>query len=153
MKKLLIFIACIIIVYAFAFFGSIFTANSVNSSWYIENKPSFTPPNVVFPIVWTILYFLIALSLYFSWINSGLNKKKNVAAVFGVNLVLNVLWSYLFFGIQKSLFAFVDIILIWFTIITMILVAGKIDRKAGWLLVPYLVWVSFAGILNLAFII
>ena len=148
-----VLIVCLVVVFLVAFIGSLFTSGSTNSQWYLENKPSFTPPDYVFPIVWPILYFLIALSLYFSWVRAKGIEKKKVAAVFGINLAANALWSYLFFGIQNTLLAFIDIIIILVSIIAMIYVAGRIDKKAGWILVPYLLWVSLAGILNLAFIL
>ena len=144
---------CLVVVYLVAFIGSLFTSGNTNSPWYLENKPSFTPPNFVFPIVWPILYFLIALSLYLSWIKAKKNEKKKIAIIFGINLVANALWSYLFFGIQNPLLAVISIIIILVSIIAMVFVAGKIDKKAGWILVPYLLWVSFATTLNLAFVI
>src|SRR3989344_4674537 len=88
----------LIAVYVIAFLGSIFTASSTNSEWYQSIKPSITPPNFVFPIVWNILFFLIALSIYFVWENSKKKQKKNLLIIFGANLFLNVLWSALFFG-------------------------------------------------------
>ena len=148
-----VLIASLVIVFAISLIGSLFTSGNTNSSWYLENKPSFTPPNIVFPIVWSIIYFLIALSLYFTWIKAKKSEKMKVATIFGINLIANALWSYLFFGIKNPLLSFIDIIIILATIVGMIFVAGRIDRKAGWLLVPYLIWVSFATILNLAFVI
>ncbi len=144
---------CLLIVFGISFIGSLFTAGNIDSSWYKENKPSFTPPGWIFGPVWTILYFLIALSLYFAWTKSGKKDKKKIVAVFGVNLVANTLWSYLFFGIRNPLLAFLDILLILITIFPMIFLAGRIDRKAGWMLVPYLLWVCFASIINLAFVL
>ena len=133
--------------------GSLFTASSV-SLWYVElSKPSFNPPSWIFGPVWTILYLLIVLSLYFVWIKANKHEKKKVAIVFGINLVANALWSYLFFGIKNPLLSFIDILIIFFSIIGMMFVAGKIDRKASWLLVPYLLWVGFASVLNLGFLI
>ncbi len=148
-----VLVVSLLIVFAISLIGSLFTSGNTNSSWYLENKPSFTPPNFVFPIVWPILYFLIALSLYFAWIKAKKNEKKKVAVVFGINLIANALWSYLFFGIKNPLLSFMDILVILGSIIAMIFVAGRIDKKAGWLLVPYLIWVSFATIMNLAFVI
>jgi translocator protein len=148
-KKVLV--VCLLIVFVVGFFGSFFTGGEVDK-WYIENKPNYTPPNWVFGPVWIIIYFLIGLSLYFAWVNSKKDEKKIVGIVFGVNLVLNGMWSYLFFGLQNALWAFIDIILIWFSIIVMIYTVWKIDRKSAWLLVPYLLWVSFAGVLNWGFL-
>ena len=141
-------IVCLIIVYAVAFVGSLFTSNKVNSEWFNSIKPSITPPNYIFPIVWNILYFLIALSLYFSFMNGNKKERVKVSWVFGVNLVLNLLWSLFYFGIQNVFLAFVDIILIWLTIIWMMFVTWRIDKKASYLLIPYFIWVSFASVLN-----
>lgn len=148
-----VLIVSLLLVFIISFIGGLFSSGNTNSSWYLENKPSFTPPNFVFPIVWPILYFLIALSLYFTWIKAKKSEKKKVVGVFGVNLIANALWSYLFFGIKNPLLSFIDILIILATIIGMIFVAGKIDKKAGWIVVPYLLWVSFATILNLAFVV
>ena len=155
MKKINIplLIICILIVFAVAFIGSLFTSPVTDSAWYLNNKPSITPPNVVFPIVWNILFFLIALSLYFSW-NNAKNKKdkKKIAVVFGANFILNILWSVLFFTLQKPLLAFIELVALWFSILIMILITRKVSKISAYLLIPYLLWVSFAGILNLLWI-
>lgn len=149
-KKVLVFVVSFVIVYGIAYIGSIFTSSAVQSSWYQGIKPSITPPNYIFPIVWNILFFLIALALAFGWINSR-NKKqrKTVAFAFGINLILNLLWSILYFGLRQPFWAFVDIILIWISIIYMIAVTWKIDKKSAVMLIPYLLWVNFAAVLNL----
>lgn len=149
--KVLIF--SFILVFAVAFTGSLFTSGNVKSQWYLDNKPSFTPPNWIFAPVWTLLYVLISLSLYFVWTKAKKTEKGKIAIVFGINLLANVLWSYLFFEIKNPLLAFLDIILILTTIILMIFTVGKIDKKAGWLLVPYLLWVIFASFLNFGFLL
>ncbi|MFH1311532.1 MAG: TspO/MBR family protein [Nanoarchaeota archaeon] len=151
MKKInwKILISSLLIVYLIAFLGSLFTSSSVNSSWYQEIKPEITPPNLVFPVVWNILFFLIALSLYFSWINAKTKKdKKRIILVYCANLILNLYWSILYFGLHNPILAFYEIILFWFSIIAMILITYKINKTASYLLVPYLLWVSFAIILN-----
>lgn len=137
-----------VIVYGIAFIGNIFTSGNVDTSWYEEIKPSITPPNYVFPIVWNILFFLIALALYFAWIRAKKKQKKIVALVFGINLLLNAFWSYLFFVLRKPNYSFFELIVLWISILAMIFTTRKIDKKAAWLLVPYLLWVLFAGILN-----
>lgn len=144
---------CLLIVFGISFIGSLFTADNIDSSWYKENKPSFTPPGWIFGPVWSILYFLIALSLYLTWTKSEKKDKKKIITLFGINLVANALWSYLFFGIRNPFLAFLDILLILITIFPMIFLARKIDRKAGWMLAPYLVWTAFASIINLAFVL
>jgi len=143
-----VLISSFVIVYAVAFLGSIFTSSSVKSAWYESIKPSLTPPNWVFPVVWNILFFLISLALCFSWMNSDKKEKKRVSTAFGMNLIANFLWSVLYFGMHNPLVAFIDIIVVWLSIAWMILVCWKIDRKSAYMLIPYLLWVSFASVLN-----
>lgn len=143
-----ILIISLLIVFGIAFLGGVFTSASVDTDWYDSVKPAITPPDWVFPVVWNILFLLIALSLYFSWTGAKKKEKRLVGLAFGTNLFLNALWSFLFFGKQMAVLAFADLILIWISIVLLIYVAGRADRKAGWLLAPYLLWVSFAGVLN-----
>lgn len=143
-----VLISSLVIVYLVAFIGSLFTTGNTNSEWYQQIKPSITPPNYIFPIVWNILFFLIALSLYFAWINSKGNLKKKIFIVFAINLILNILWSVLFFSLKQPAIAFIELLILWLSIIAMISVSYKADKKAAYLLIPYLLWVSFAGVLN-----
>jgi len=151
MKKInwKVLIASLVIVYLVAFVGSLFTSTNNDSEWYDSIRPSITPPNWVFPIVWNILFFLISLSLYFSW--SGSEKsdvRRKIVIVFGINFILNIFWSFLYFGLRDPFYAFIEIFVLWISIVLMIYVSYRIDKKAGWLLVPYLLWVSFAVVLN-----
>lgn len=141
-----VLIISLIVVYAVAFIGSIFTVN-VNTSWYETIKPSITPPNWVFPIVWNILFFLIALSLYFSWVKAK-DKKSKLVIVFGINFLFNTLWSLFFFTLKNPILAFYEIILLWLSIFLMISATYKINKTSCYFLIPYLLWVSFAGVLN-----
>ncbi len=122
----------------------------VHENWFLVwiNKTCNNPPNFVFPIAWTILFILIAISLYFAWINSNKKQKVFVIALFLVNFILNILWSVFYFTMHKPLFAFMDLLLLFLSIIALIVYNNKIDKKAGYLLIPYLLWVGFAGILN-----
>lgn len=138
----------LIAVYFVALIGGLFTSSSVNSLWYNSVKPSITPPNYVFPIVWNVLFFLIALSLYLSWISAKKKSKKKIVFVFGLNLFLNFLWSAIFFAMQNPLLAFFELILLWLSIIAMIFTTYRINKTSSYLLIPYFLWVSFAGILN-----
>ena len=144
--KVLVF--SLLIVYLIAFLGSLFTSPSIDSGWYDTVRPSITPPNFVFPIVWNILFFLIALSLYFAWTSSDKIDRKIIFLVFGINLFLNLLWSFLYFGIQNPLLAFFELIFLWISILIMIFATYRINKVSSYLLWPYFVWVSFAGILN-----
>lgn len=143
-----VFFICLVIVFIVAYFGSLFTSDAVNSSWYEKIRPSITPPNELFPIVWTILFFLIALSLYFVWIKSGKLNKKKIMLAFGLNFILNILWSYFYFSLKNLSLAFFDLILLWISIAFMVHMTLKIDKRSAYLLIPYFLWVSFAGILN-----
>lgn len=150
MKKInwKILILCLVIVYAVAFTGSLFTSSNVNSDWYESIKPSITPPNFIFPIVWNILFFLIGLSLYFAFLSAKKEEKKTIFWIFGINLILNVLWSMFFFTLQNPLLAFFDLIVLWISIIFMVVITYKIRKLSSYLLIPYLLWVAFAGYLN-----
>ena len=142
-----VLIISFIAAYLAAGIGSIFTSAGVKSDWYQEIKPGMTPPNWVFPVVWGILFFLIALSLYFSVIKAG-KKMNKVLLLFGVNFLLNILWSVFYFGMRNPGVALIDLILIEISTLSIMSFAWKIDRKASWLLIPYFLWVLFAGILN-----
>jgi tryptophan-rich sensory protein len=143
-----VLILSILIVYLVAFIGSVFTSQNTNSDWYKQNKPSITPPNYVFPIVWNFLFLLIAFSLALAWISSNKKEKKKVAWIFGINFLLNILWSIFYFSMKNPLLAFFDLTALWISIILVIYITYKINRKSAYLLIPYLLWVTFAGVLN-----
>jgi len=154
--RIKIFIICLLVTFSLGFIGSVFTSGNSDSQWYESVKPDITPPSIAFPIVWNILFFLIALSLYFSWtkIQEIKNKtkrkkhKKSIITVFGINFVLNILWSLIFFELRLTQLAFFELILLEASIIFMITTTWKINKTSSYLLIPYLVWVAFAGILN-----
>ena len=129
------------------FAGSFFTS----SAWYQAlDKPFFSPPSWVFGPVWTSLYILMGISFYLIW-TSG--RSIGVpSAVFLVQLGLNAVWSPLFFGLRNPLLAFIDLALLWIAIIATIILFYRIDRRAAYLLIPYILWVSFAGLLNWWFV-
>jgi translocator protein len=149
MKKWLKLIISIFVSLFAGFIGSFFTITGVNSWFSTIIKPSFNPPNWIFGPVWTTLYILMGISLYLIWTNKIKNKKPAMT-IFFTQLVLNSLWSILFFGVQKPLFAFIEIIILWFAILLTILKFHKISKPASYLLVPYILWVSFAAVLNLS---
>jgi benzodiazapine receptor len=131
------------------FIGSIFTTPKIGG-WYAGIiKPSFNPPNWLFGPVWTALYVMMAIALYLVW-RKGLAAKgvKVALAVFLIQLALNTLWSYAFFGAQSPLAGLVVIVALWSMIAASIAAFAPISRAAAALLVPYILWVSFASILN-----
>lgn len=148
MNKWLKLAICILIPLSAGWIGSIFTTSSVGS-WYLSiNKPLFNPPSWVFGPVWTILFILMGISLYLV-IKNGITKKNKAAVyAFGFQMALNILWSILFFGMHSPGAAFIEIIILWLAILVNILLFYKISKKATYLLVPYILWVSFAAVLN-----
>ena len=132
----------------FSAIASIFSSNNVNSSWYDSVRPSITPPNYVFPIVWTALYLMIAISFALAYNTVKHKQKKLIIWSFFINIILNSLWTVFYFGMKNLWLAFFDLILIWLSILQLIILLWDIDRKSSYLLIPYLLWVTFAGVLN-----
>ena len=117
--------------------------------WYEDlDKPGWRPPNWLFGPAWSVLYAMIAVSGWFVWLEVGFSGAPLAFAVYGVQLLLNAAWSGVFFGLKRPDLAFLELVLMWCAILVNILVFFPIDSVAGWLLVPYLGWVSFAGLLN-----
>ena len=122
---------------------------SSDGSWYKDiKKPTFNPPSWIFGPVWTILFTLMGISLYLVWIAPSSNIRTIALIIFAIHFVLNVLWSYLFFGINNPLASLIEI----FVLLIFIIITGiyfyTINKFAGYLLIPYLLWVSFASFLN-----
>ena len=130
------------------FGSSVFTINSI-STWYASlNKPWFSPPNVVFAPVWTILYILMGLALFLVW-RSPRNRTRDIGiALFAAQLAINVIWTLAFFGLQNTLYGLLTIIPLWILIAATIYQFYKVEKWASYLLVPYIVWVSIATALN-----
>jgi len=147
--KIVKFVVSVLVCQAAGLIGSVFTAPSI-ATWYAGiAKPAFNPPNWVFAPVWTTLFFLMGVSLYLIW-EKGLESRdaRLAVSVFGAQLVLNIIWSVLFFGLQNPFLAFLEIIALWIAILASIIVFHRISKTAAYLLVPYILWVSFAAFLN-----
>ena len=153
MKKIFKLAISIFIPLIVGFLGSFFTSSSVNSWFLTLNKPSFNPPNWVFAPAWTILYILIGLSFYLVWEKNFGKEKQKVIAVYALQLFLNFLWSLSFFGLRNPLLGLINIIVLWLVIIANLIVFFKVSKKASYLLIPYLLWVSFASVLNISIFI
>ncbi|MGV8085686.1 MAG: TspO/MBR family protein [Candidatus Bilamarchaeum sp.] len=127
--------------------GSLFTFSSI-PTWYATlSKPSFSPPNWVFGPVWTLLYTSMGISIY--WVYNSKNKGvKSALYIFGIQLMFNVLWSIVFFGLKSPLYGLIVILFLWTSIVMTIWKFYHIDRRSGYILFPYLIWVSFATLLN-----
>jgi tryptophan-rich sensory protein len=136
---------------ATGFLGSFTTMDSVNT-WYADlSRPTFTPPDWAFGVVWPILYVMMGISAFMIW-NKGFSSRKVKVALglFLLQLVLNGLWTPIFFGLHMMGLALVEIILLWIAIIITIFAFWRISRAAAYLLLPYILWVSFAIVLNAA---
>ena len=114
------------------------------------NKPIFTPPGYIFPIVWTILYILMGISSFIIY-NEKDYHSNCCLKLYGINLFMNFLWSPIFFGLKLRLFALIWIIILNVVIIYMIICFYKVNKKAAYLQIPYLIWSLFATYLNLTF--
>jgi tryptophan-rich sensory protein len=147
MNKYIKLLISIIVVQLAGVIGSLFTVTGANS-WYASlNQPSFAPPNWLFGPVWITLYLLMGISLYLAWEN-----KANLR-IFFIQLVLNSLWTIFFFGLQFPLLGFIEIIILWIAILLTILEFYKTSKTAAYLLIPYILWVSFAAILNFGYLL
>lgn len=138
-------IISILIPNVIGFLGSLF-GNIMNGFDGI-NKPSFTPPSIVFPIAWTILYILMGISSYLIY-QSDSSEKKSAFVIYGIQLVINSLWTYFFFNLKWFLFSFILVLVILFLVIIMIIKFYKINKTAAYLQIPYVLWLCFAAILS-----
>ena len=134
--------------------GSIFTSPAI-PGWYAGLvKPAFNPPNWIFGPVWTMLFAMMGIAAWLVWNNlASKSPKVRQAAklaliIFVIQFALNVLWSIIFFGQNNPDAAFIEIIILWLAILATIIAFARISKAAAWLLVPYILWVSFASLLN-----
>lgn len=124
-------------------------------SWYNNlAKPSFTPPGWVFAVVWPALFLLMGLAAYLVWSTAMNSDGKNIAMLFfWLQLFINMLWSFIFFLMHSPLLAFLELMVLWVAIVLTIGKFYRVSKAAAWLMVPYLLWVTFAGVMNFAVVI
>lgn len=145
-KNLALLALCLFIPLLIGFIGSWFTTPAIDT-WYVSlAKPSFNPPNWIFGPVWTFLFILMGLALFLIVRRKKFNRPA--VLVFALQLLLNLLWSFLFFGLHSPLLAFGEIILLWLAILATIIIFYQQRPLSAYLLLPYLAWVSFAAFLN-----
>jgi len=152
MKKTVGIVIAVVICELAGFIGSIFTMPSI-PGWYAGlAKPSFSPPNAIFGPVWITLYALMGIAAWLVYDKGlkGVNVKRALS-IFVAQLIVNVLWSIMFFGAHHILGAFVIIVALWILIAATIQLFWRISKPAAALLVPYILWVSFAAVLNASF--
>ena len=130
--------------------GAAVTASSV-STWYVDlNKPAFNPPNEVFGPVWTVLYIMMAIAAWRVWRKADRETAQGPLTMFALQLALNLGWSVAFFGLQRTGSAVAVIVVLELAVVSTALAFRTIDRVAALLLVPYVLWVAFAAVLNIA---
>ena len=150
LQKLKPYIISVVIALAVGGLSAVITSGSMDVYENL-NQPALAPPSVVFPIVWTILFALMGISaaIVYKFRNEKPDEVRNAFIVYGVNLAVNFLWSIIFFNMQAYLFAFIWLVLLWIVSAAMILLFRKVSPLAAYLQIPYLLWVTFAGYLNL----
>ena len=143
-------IFCILLCLSAGGIGSTFTASAI-PAWYATlAKPSFSPPNWIFAPVWTLLYIMMGLAAALVWQKSLQAPQVRAALVtFLIQLILNMIWSFLFFGLRSPLYGLIDILFLWAMILVTIAQFSKVSIPAALLLIPYIFWVTFAFGLNL----
>jgi benzodiazapine receptor len=148
MKSILRLIACFAVCFAVAWLGSVATLPKI-PTWYAAlNKPSFTPPNDVFPIAWNVLYALMAISLWRLWQAPSGEMRSLAITIFLMQLAVNLAWSWIFFGAESIRGGLSTILALVVLVAMTILAAWKVDRFAASLLLPYLLWIGYATALN-----
>jgi len=137
---------------AVAVVGGFWTSTSVGSWYPTLAKPSWTPPPWLFGPVWTLLYGAMALAAWSVWLRGGWAANRAALGAYGVQLTLNLLWSGIFFALRAPAWALLDVALLWVAVLTTTGLFFRRSRPAGWLMVPYLAWVSYAACLNAAIV-
>lgn len=150
LKKILTLIICIAIPVSVGGISGFITSSEIGGWFASLQKPVFNPPNYLFAPVWTLLYTLMGISLYLIWTSPSGENRKKALQIFGVQLFFNFWWSILFFSFHLLVVSIVDILLMWLLIIYMIKEFRKIRASAAYMNIPYLLWVSFASILNIS---
>ncbi len=154
MRNFLKLIGSIVLCELVGIISTPFTIASIPTWYRTLNKPFFSPPNWVFGPVWTILYALMGVSLYLVRKRGIKNKKTRTAILyFMIQLTLNFLWSLIFFGLHSPVWAFVTIVFLWITILILMMKFYPLSKTAAYLLIPYIIWVSFASLLNLSIVV
>ncbi|OXG09460.1 TspO/MBR related protein [Flavobacterium araucananum] len=150
MNKVVKIVIALFICLMVGYSASVVTRPSVEIWYPTIVKPVFNPPNWIFMPVWTLLYILMAVAAGLVWdkIKEQNEEVKKALGFFLIQLTLNAIWSYLFFGLKNPMLALIEIVLLWLMIYETYLKFTKINKTAGYLLIPYMAWVAFAGVLN-----
>lgn len=129
--------------------SALFTMGSMES-FETLNKPPLSPPGWLFPVVWSVLFILMGIASYLVYVSPRSYDRKSALTLYGIQLFFNFVWSLLFFNLEAYLFAFIWLVALWILIIITAIKFYRISKSAGYLLIPYIIWVTFAGYLNFA---
>lgn len=149
-KIIIPFIICLIIPLIIGGISGFITSNEISTWFTTLKKPTFNPPNYLFGPVWTLLYILMGISLYMIWKSPKSKERKKALKVFSLQLFFNFWWSILFFSFHLLFVAVIDILLLWIYIVYMIKLFKEVKPLAAFINIPYLLWVSFATVLNIS---
>jgi translocator protein len=148
-SRIAAFIVCIALPQAAGYLGSVFTRPATEAWYQSLDKPWFTPPDITFGIVWPVLYLMMGIASYLIWKERKTHPTARTGIyLYGIQLVLNLAWSILFFGIKSTEAAFYEIVVLILVVIITTIVFFRVRRAAGWLMVPYLLWLIYAAMLN-----
>jgi tryptophan-rich sensory protein len=147
-NKIKTYVISILIALAVGGLGALFTSMGMDS-FETLTKPALTPPSILFPIVWTILYVLMGIGAARVFMAPPTATRNYALIVYFAQLIVNFFWSIIFFNLEAYGFAFFWLLLLWVLIITTIYLFSKIDKLSALLQIPYIIWVTFAGYLNL----
>jgi tryptophan-rich sensory protein len=149
MKKIITLIVALVIPQLAGAIGAIFTTPKIGTWYATLVRPELNPPNYIFGPVWTTLFLLMGIALFIV-IKDGIKTKeiKTAVWIFAGQLILNIFWSIIFFNLENPLASFIELIALWVLILLNIIYFAKINKVAAYLLIPYILWVSFAGYLN-----
>ncbi len=150
MNKITRISAVVVTCLAVGYFSGMVTRSAITTWYPTLVKPSFNPPNWVFAPVWSMLYAMMGIAAGLVWDRIEIEKElvKKALIIFAIQLALNALWSFLFFGLKNPMLAGIEIIILWLMIFETYIQFSKINKIAGYLFIPYLFWVSFAMVLN-----
>ena len=146
----LVLVAFVLVCFGAGALGSWFTTPALDG-WYANlRKPAWNPPNWVFAPVWSALYLLMAVAAWLVWRRAGFRAPRGALCLFSSQLILNVTWSVLFFGLRSPIAALGGIAMLWVAIVATIVAFSRTSPAASWIMAPYRAWVTFASALNLA---
>ncbi|HVJ35217.1 MAG TPA: TspO/MBR family protein [Terriglobia bacterium] len=152
-RKILALVLILAATFGVGAVGAWVTAPNI-PEWYESlNKPNFNPPNWLFAPIWSALYLLVSIAIWLAWQSAPAARRLGLLAIYGGHLALNMLWSIFFFAMHLPLLAYIDCLLLALVIAWMMVRFRRVNRFAAWLLAPYLLWVAFATLLNIAIVL